>query len=698
MAPASDDSPPGRPKGRTRFALLSDLVGIERSKIAIAVGLRCSLGVVVPLVVGVASGHSSSGVAAAVGTLVVGFVSFEGRHRATLRAMLFASAAVALSTLVGSLAGSHLLVLLVVLACWGAAAGLVGSLGPGASAAALQAVVVLVVFSSLPMGLVPAATQAGWVLAGSLFQTLLFVATWPRGSLARAERIALADLYRRLARYARAAPPRAPAADQLRAAAEALGDPNPVAAASTLLVLEELLALGEEIRLSLSALVYDRHRTAAAEGPGSAHVGALDAALAAAAGWIEAIADTIRAKDQKAAGAQVSSSGPRRQFADLAPRLLDQLEVATHLAARIEEPSQKARRTLQQERARPRRHGSLARVRVLLKGGLEDRAARALALRLAAVLVLGSLLARLLHLHDGYWVPMTAAIVVRGDLAGTLQRGIGRLLGTLAGSGLVTAIAALTTPSRSVLVIAVLVLMWGTYATYRANYVLYAVFLTSSVVALLALVGAPIILSARDRAVATAIGGVLALLAFLAWPTWKRRLLPAALSAAVESQGAYAAAIAFACAEAGADLSRLFPLARAARASRASLAELITAVATEPGGSNDLIAAARAIERQLARCAHLALALHAQLLAGEVKPLGAAAANCARLLAKMSSSQAIAVRQARAATGSQPTSAPGLICREETTLAELADAYVELGSLIEGFLATATPQSATLVE
>lgn len=643
------------------------LARVDRSSFALLVGVRCSVGVLIPLLAGVASGHTDDGVSAAVGALVVGFVSFEGRHRTTISAMLLGALAVTGSVFAGAVVGAHDALLLVAMALWGLVAGLAGTWSTGVSVAALQAVVALVVFSAIPMSVPGAAVQAAWVMAGSLVQVVLLVATWPWRGVG-GERHAVAEVFRRLADYARSTPDAPPAADQLTVGAEALADPNPMGSPAALQILNELLGCAEAVRVALGAVVLRHHGSSdlgagASSGamsagddrsvrsamspdatiPGDPDVAAVrlpsasttmgGVELAAVASRLLAVADLLDGGTRSrllGRGARAAPAGeaPDEQApaarrwggtgapADVSTHLAMLLDEAGSLAAALPErgmglPHRTRSSTWADRRARAAAWGARVRHMVADRGSIRH------AVRLAGVLVLGTLLARGLDLRDGYWVPMTAAVVVRGDFTGTLQRGLGRLAGTLAGAGLVTALAAVVVPGRTVLVVAVVVLGWGTYATFRANYGLYSVFLTSTVVALLALVGEPIVSTARDRAVATALGGALALVVYVAWPTWKYRLLPGFLASMLASQGRYAAGVVEALdtmASGGQpDLGRLDALAAEARGWRIRVGALLPEVRIEPGRRGELVAAATALTGQLNRCAHLAISLHADV-------------------------------------------------------------------------------------
>ncbi len=616
-------------------ALLDDLASIERSGMAVSVGLRCAVGMLPPLIIGVASGFVGDGVSAAVGALVVGFVSFEGRYRSTLRNMVLASVGVTVSAFVGAMAASHLLLLLFVLAIWGLLGGLAGAFGPGMAMAAMQAVEVLVVFSALGMGVESSTVQALWVLGGALFQIVLLVLTWPTRRL-DGEMASVGEVYRRLANYARTAPRTAPAADQLIAGADWLGDPNPLGDPLAIVALKELFQLAQDIRLSLSALVFD------ANGPeGAQSVNDGDPSqqwardfLRQSAVILEAIGDQLSLSTSLRAKARLWSRRHRRLLADSLDLVVPAIDESRPILGLVARQLDRAL-TLTGEI-------SATSSRVVLpglnreRGNLDETVRRRLsglrqvlatdsellfhAGRLVLVLVAGTYVAHVFGLKNGYWVPMTAAVVLQGDFSGTVQRGLARLAGTLIGAVVVTELAALVVPSHGVLIVVIVLLTWGTYATYRANYFLYSIFLTSDVVAMFAMIGSPVAATAQERALATAVGGAIAIVVFVLWPTWRRRLLPGALAAMLRTQGAYAAAVLRAFDVSHADepaetsVEALRVLSVGARSARQLAATLLEGMSTEPGTQRAAIATAGAILSQVNFCALLALALNAELL------------------------------------------------------------------------------------
>jgi len=136
---------------------------------------------------------------------------------------------------------------------------------------------------------------------------------------------------------------------------------------------------------------------------------------------------------------------------------------------------------------------------------------RVQAVRAAVVLAIAAALYRWLAIPNGYWIPMTAVIVMKGTLRQTFQRGLARIVGTLAGAALATLIAAGLRPDPWILAALVAIFAGSSYLLIYVNYATFAVCLTSYVVFLLALAGLPENDLIAHRSLSTILGGAIAL-------------------------------------------------------------------------------------------------------------------------------------------------------------------------------------------
>jgi hypothetical protein len=145
-------------------------------------------------------------------------------------------------------------------------------------------------------------------------------------------------------------------------------------------------------------------------------------------------------------------------------------------------------------------------------------------LRAAIVLATAAALSRYLALPNGYWVPITAGIVMKADFAQTVQRGLARMLGTVAGAALATVVAAHLRPSPAILAVLVIIFAPLSHLLVYVNYVAFSVCATSYVVFLLSLGGLPENAVIAHRVVNTLLGGTVALAVHALFVHWERQV------------------------------------------------------------------------------------------------------------------------------------------------------------------------------
>ncbi len=145
------------------------------------------------------------------------------------------------------------------------------------------------------------------------------------------------------------------------------------------------------------------------------------------------------------------------------------------------------------------------------------------AMRLAVVLAISTEVYRRLHFSSGYWIPMTALLVLRPGIADTANRAIARMVGTLTGAALASLFLVYVHPPPVGLAALVVLFTWLAYSTLNVNYALFSVSLTSYIVFLLSLADIPGAELARRRVVCTVIGGSLALAVRLVVLRYRKR-------------------------------------------------------------------------------------------------------------------------------------------------------------------------------
>jgi uncharacterized membrane protein YccC len=148
-----------------------------------------------------------------------------------------------------------------------------------------------------------------------------------------------------------------------------------------------------------------------------------------------------------------------------------------------------------------------------------------------------------LGLPHGYWVTLTAVVILQPYTGVTTQKAMQRVVGTVLGGVLTAAFSAMFHDPRAILGLA-FVLSGACVALMPVNYAVYAMFLTPAFV-LLAEASTGDWHLAGVRVINTLIGGALAVAgAWLLWPAPELRRLPAYMAAALRANAAYVRAAA----------------------------------------------------------------------------------------------------------------------------------------------------------
>jgi Fusaric acid resistance protein-like len=607
--------------------ILGSALVVDWSQFEGTAALRCTLGVAVPLVVGLAIGQPAVGVFGAIGAVSVGFGSFQGAYRSRAAVMLFAAAGMALSIFFGSIAGHHDATAIAAAALWGFGGGFIVALGPSASFVGLQSVVAVLLAGGFPADLRLSAGRAALVLGGGLVQTLLVVMIWPLRRFS-AERRSLAVAYRSLASYAAAIPAGVEAAPEPHTFAgtpSPLEDPQPFAKSGDVLVFQALLDEGERIRASLASLATQYRRLS--EGDQSC-ASTMSAMLRRALAEIADALDEGR-EPREAPGLWATLDRCALQFshATAVEALLGQLRAAWRTAGVLTAASSRDDLAPRVTRVVPlRRRPPVRDALITLRANLTlDSTACRHALRLSASLVIATAIYRLLELPRGYWIPLTALLVLKPEFHDTFARGIARIAGTLLGAGFATLIAHTVSPGPHGLTALVLGFVWSGYALVRTSYALFTVCITGYVVFLLMLAGVPELTAVTYRIVYTAEGGVLALCIYALWPTWTAVEVRPALAGLLEAHRGYVEALLEAYADPRrTDLHALGEIRDAGRLTRSNAEATVERMLAEPAVRHSIPAKiALGLLAAIRRHALAGLALHAGLERGVPEPVPA---------------------------------------------------------------------------
>ncbi len=690
-------------------ALVGESARLNLDQADLPGALRCMAGVLVPLVLGLSTGAVADGVYGSIGALCAGFASFQGAYRRRVFITFVVGVGMAAATISGGLAGRADWAAIVAVAVWSFVAGMMTALGQPALVVGLQWGVAVIIVNAFPMTASQAVDYGGMILAGALVQSLLVVVTWPLRSYG-AERGAVAALYRDLASYAESVtrgveagiPPTT--IDDARAA---LRDPQPLGRATQLVAFQALVDEAARARIALAALSNMRRSLSRSGG----ELPEIDAFLLACASVLRSVATAVLADTEPASTAslgRLSTERPRPEGSGATPwqvretaALMDALAGQLRGMVRTASVSADGTATDDGERHRlpRRRRDGLSDAALTLRANLSwQSAVFRHALRLSAVLTLGMILYRLTGLAHGYWISLTALLVLRQDFTTTAVRGISRVAGTVLGALAATLLVVAIRPDQTGLAVLFALSAFFAFVIVRVNYALFSVFVTAYVVFLLAFAAEPAVSTAGARLVATLVGGVLAIGAYLAWPTWESRLAAPQLATLVAAQADYAEAL-LACFSEPASARRhsLDDMRSAVRRARSNAELSLARMAGEPARSRrdapldldrvgGILAAARRSSLSL-------LTLHARL-PGTTDPPVAAVGRFARALVARMRHDAAHLRELvpRSSVGESAEvlfslvgrSAPPPSTRHDHPERELREAHNELVDALSG--------------
>jgi uncharacterized membrane protein YccC len=589
-----------------RAHLAESLTAIRRPEVPLQVVLRNTAAVVLPMAIGLATGHLQAGIGIGAGALNTMFSDQPGPYRQRLRQLLLASLAAGVASLLGLLIGDQLLPMLAAAAGFGFFGGLLVMFGTDTARVGMTSMILLVVTASTPTSLHSALIEAGLIVSGGLLLALFSLAAWP---LQRywPERRALATVYAGLAALARQQTHDATHAPALTDAMTTLQQTLLGRHRSHGRAMEAfgvLLELAERIRLELIALA-ELRGTPPPHGRFLDEAAQVLVAIAAAleqgessdraARALHALHDDDELADDAAAGVGAHRHALTGQLA-AAVRNADWAGSHGELRASAAE-------TLLPKALRSSSPWASWRANLTPRS-----VAFRHAVRTSACFSIALLLSRQLQLPHGYWLPMTAAIVLRPDFAATFNFGLLRVLGTVLGLILTTVLLHITPnePWAHLALMAVLCMGFRYLAT--AHYGIAVAALTGTVVILLSFEGVLPGAAVIDRVINTALGCGMALLAYLAWPTWERGRSEVNLAAMLDAYAGYLRALL------QPDLRHARNERRTtARTARTNVQASIDRMRAEPGTPAELLTLARALFANGNRLARSAMTLEALL-------------------------------------------------------------------------------------
>ena len=159
------------------------------------------------------------------------------------------------------------------------------------------------------------------------------------------------------------------------------------------------------------------------------------------------------------------------------------------------------------------------------------------ALRLGLATAAAGFLASTQHLIRGYWIPMTAVIVLKPNFGGTLQRSLQRITGSVLGA-LLAVLFVLDLQAPWLLWSILPALAFCTFAWRNYNYTLFSLAQTPLILLMLDIAHPITVIDSLSRVLNTILGSAVALVAgYLLFPTSERRGLPTRIAQALEAEG-----------------------------------------------------------------------------------------------------------------------------------------------------------------
>lgn len=525
--------------------MLRALIDLKPRDVPLRVALRNTAAVVLPLAVGVATGHVAAGLAVCSGALNTMFSDQPGPYRARLQRMLMAALAAGLAALLGVWVGHDTPALVLAGLLLGLGGGLLVALGPVAARVGLTSMILLVVSADMRLPAEQAPGVAALIFAGGLLQVLLALAAWPLQRY-RPERFALAELMRQLAGIARQRPDAGAAPPATQEVLDAMvmlhGEHRSRAiAVQSFRIIAELC---DRVRLELLSLADADTRLSDSQARP-----AIERVLERGAIVLEQLAHAMTAgEDPKAADASMTGFddlvAALAQFqhdnADTRERRLVRVAVARaqglggQLRALIRNAHwASSRGDIQAQLAEARLPAALrpAARWATLRANLDlSSVAFRHALRCGVCLALAIAFQRWQQIPHGFWIPMTTAIVLKPDFGGTFSFGALRVAGTFVGLLLATLLAHLAMDGASIRLALLALFCLGFRLLTQVNYGIGVAFLTGMLVLLLSFEGVTPGEAVGARLQATVAGSALALIAYALWPTRERRQIRSALA------------------------------------------------------------------------------------------------------------------------------------------------------------------------
>lgn len=509
--------------------------------------MRAATGIAVTITLSLLAGDAVPTMAAILGAWCAGITLLVPGVRPRPSLPLLAGIAIGAAVWFGQLAGHNMVVGIVIATVWALVMAFIGSLSSAVSAVTTVCGVALVLAPAIA-GDAGSTVAAMAAVTGGLMQAI--AALLPPWSRNRPERHALAATYQELADYS-------------RGLTLALTTPLPTESLlNTDATIGERRRVPEALREATSQL-HDLRAAIIAVGVARARLQDDDPMAARrtarvlrdTADALEGLATAVRTQatvphDWEEALAAAIDAGPsdesgvRSTRHTVAGQEIRRLQRSLHRTARLAERVNEGGppTTVVSRRVRVRSRFSEDWQTMRANISWRSPAARH-ALRAAGTIAVATTLGLVWPGGHGYWLPLTAWIVLRPDFAATVGRGIERTLGTTIGVVVATFLA-LFVDDRSLWAAATVAVFAAlAYLVMPVSFFVFSLVVAGFAVFQIDFVDAASVEVGFERGIATLSGGFLAVLLYWLLPTWQTRRLPDLMAELIDAYRDYAALV-----------------------------------------------------------------------------------------------------------------------------------------------------------
>ena len=546
MAEGVDGAQPSKPLGGALSILKTQstpriALKVDFSLITPVAGAITIAPLVAVFAIGLALTSAPSAIAMAIGANFIAIVSLVGAPRLSIRLAFIDVLMLGVSVFAGTLTSPVPWLHVALLVPWCFVAGMMVVFGQTQATVGSQAMIAYVVLGRFSGTPTLALHLSFFVVVGALLEVVALVVLRLPPTL-RYQRGRLANAFEAVSELAQSDPSR-PATDllgTLDGAELALSAPS-LFSRTDVQDLRSILDQARRIRLELTTLAGLRLRLSR-EGNASDY-SLIDSSLHAVAPALDEIAQALRHSSnpsdwRSAVGAYQASLAVLSDAFDEDSSKLDVIarQCVTHLTA-VAGQLRSAGNLVEHLREGDNRQAWRPSIPSLsgpdfgqfrldlstVRGNIRaDSPAFRHAVRLSVAVPLSILIGSLLSLPRSYWLPFAVAVILKPDYSTLVKRGLGRVIGTMIGASLAAVLVSELKPDLALTVVLVAVVGWIAYSTWAASFSVSIGFVTAMVLILLSTSTTDAIGTAVDRLIDISLGGAMAFITYLVWPTSPR--------------------------------------------------------------------------------------------------------------------------------------------------------------------------------